>query len=62
MKLMDYRLAKQAPDEMFVATDQVHDHCQPLYEWLQAQPADRLIQKRAEADLAFRRVGITFAV
>ena len=62
MKLMDYRLAKQAPDEMFRASGQVHEHCQPLYEWLQAQPADRLIQKRAEADLAFRRVGITFAV
>ena len=31
-------------------------------EWLAAQPADRLAQKRAEADALFHRVGITFAV
>jgi uncharacterized circularly permuted ATP-grasp superfamily protein len=30
--------------------------------WLAGMPADRLAQKRAEADLLFRRVGITFAV
>ncbi|HLN47869.1 MAG TPA: circularly permuted type 2 ATP-grasp protein [Steroidobacteraceae bacterium] len=31
-------------------------------EWLKDQPADRLAQKRAEADALFHRVGITFAV
>jgi uncharacterized circularly permuted ATP-grasp superfamily protein len=31
-------------------------------EWLAVQPADRLAQKRAEADALFHRVGITFAV
>ncbi len=30
--------------------------------WLKQQPADRLSQKRAEADALFHRVGITFAV
>jgi uncharacterized circularly permuted ATP-grasp superfamily protein len=30
--------------------------------WLDEQPADRLAQKRAEADALFHRVGITFAV
>jgi uncharacterized circularly permuted ATP-grasp superfamily protein len=31
-------------------------------DWLKQQPADRLAQKRAEADALFHRVGITFAV
>jgi uncharacterized circularly permuted ATP-grasp superfamily protein len=30
--------------------------------WLKATPPERIERKRAEADLAFRRVGITFAV
>ena len=30
--------------------------------WLKALPADRLALKRAEAELLFRRIGITFAV
>ncbi len=31
-------------------------------QWLSSQPAERLAQKRAEADALFHRVGITFAV
>src|SRR6201996_8531723 len=31
-------------------------------DWLKTQPAERLVQKRAEADALFHRVGITFAV
>src|SRR5258706_3001524 len=31
-------------------------------QWLTHQPAERLAQKRAEADALFHRVGITFAV
>ena len=31
-------------------------------QWLSEQPAERLAQKRAEADALFHRVGITFAV
>ncbi|HEY4210298.1 MAG TPA: circularly permuted type 2 ATP-grasp protein [Steroidobacteraceae bacterium] len=37
-------------------------HCQPYWGWLDEQPAERLAQKRAEADALFHRMGITFAV
>src|ERR1700727_1558154 len=37
-------------------------HYQRYTKWLDEQPADRLAQKRAEADALFHRVGITFAV
>jgi len=37
-------------------------HCAAYCSWLAAQPAERLAQKRAEADALFHRVGITFAV
>jgi uncharacterized circularly permuted ATP-grasp superfamily protein len=37
-------------------------HYQRYADWLQAQPGERLTQKRAEADALFHRVGITFAV
>ena len=30
--------------------------------WLKSLPADQLLQKRAEAEVLFRRIGITFAV
>jgi uncharacterized circularly permuted ATP-grasp superfamily protein len=37
-------------------------HYRRYTDWLAAQPAERLAQKRAEADALFHRVGITFAV
>src|ERR1700731_4980472 len=37
-------------------------HYASYTDWLDHQPADRLTQKRAEADALFHRVGITFAV
>jgi uncharacterized circularly permuted ATP-grasp superfamily protein len=40
----------------------VRDHYQAFDAWLQRQSAERIERKRAEADLTFRRVGITFAV
>jgi uncharacterized circularly permuted ATP-grasp superfamily protein len=40
----------------------VRDHYRAFDAWLRSQPPDRIERKRAEADLAFRRVGITFAV
>jgi Uncharacterized conserved protein len=40
--------------------------CRPCYEalkqWLDDAPADLLDQRRKEAELLFRRIGITFAV
>ena len=62
MNLHDYRLAGAAPDELFLTAGVVHPHAQGLADWLSTQPPERIAQKRAEADLAFRRVGITFAV
>jgi len=38
------------------------DHYRAFDDWLKMQPAERIERKRAEADLTFRRVGITFAV
>jgi uncharacterized circularly permuted ATP-grasp superfamily protein len=40
----------------------VRDHYRAFDAWLRSQPPDRVARKRAEADLTFRRVGITFAV
>jgi uncharacterized circularly permuted ATP-grasp superfamily protein len=44
----------------------VHEHVRPHYralsQWLKAQDADTLRARREEAELLFRRVGITFAV
>ena len=40
----------------------VREHYRAFDAWLQSQPSERIARKRAEADLTFRRVGITFAV
>jgi uncharacterized circularly permuted ATP-grasp superfamily protein len=42
--------------------DAVRDHYRAFDDWLKRQPPERIERKRAEADLTFRRVGITFAV
>jgi uncharacterized circularly permuted ATP-grasp superfamily protein len=44
------------------AADDVRDHYREFHSWLQGQSPDRIERKRLEADLTFRRVGITFAV
>ena len=50
-------------NEMFNAGDsQTRPHYQGFDRWLSGQPADIVARKRVEADLMFRRVGITFAV
>ncbi|MFC3110253.1 circularly permuted type 2 ATP-grasp protein [Undibacterium arcticum] len=55
-------------DEMFIddpaaaAQRSVRPHYRDFDDWLAAQSADTIARKRAEADLIFRRVGITFAV
>jgi len=50
-------------NEMYTdgATD-VRDHYREFDRWLSSQSAKTIDRKRAEADLIFRRVGITFAV
>jgi uncharacterized circularly permuted ATP-grasp superfamily protein len=49
-------------DEMLAPNGQVRPHYQDFSRWLDLQAPERLQNKRAEADLIFRRVGITFAV
>ena len=38
------------------------DHYRPYNEWLEVTPEQALTQRRAQADLLFRRIGITFTV
>jgi uncharacterized circularly permuted ATP-grasp superfamily protein len=49
-------------DEMRAADGAVRAHYQEYASWLSATPPERVRQKRKEADVAFHRVGITFAV
>lgn len=49
-------------DEMHTLGGEVRHHYQDFSRWLEHQAPERLQNKRAEADLIFRRVGITFAV
>ncbi|MYN45808.1 circularly permuted type 2 ATP-grasp protein [Pseudoduganella sp. FT93W] len=44
------------------ASAEVREHYREFCGWLQRQSSDTIERKRAEADLTFRRVGITFAV
>ncbi len=49
-------------NEMQNAAGDIRPHYQRYANWLNETPVERIERKRAEADLAFRRVGITFAV
>ncbi|SFU58843.1 circularly permuted type 2 ATP-grasp protein [Pseudoduganella namucuonensis] len=50
-------------NEMRADTDGgVREHYREFCRWLEQQPPETIERKRAEADLMFRRVGITFAV
>jgi uncharacterized circularly permuted ATP-grasp superfamily protein len=49
-------------NEMYDANGQSRPHYAGYAEWLAAASAERIERKRAEADLAFHRLGITFAV
>lgn len=54
--------AVTAYDEMFAADGSVRPHYREFAAWLAQQSLETMRNKRAEADLVFRRVGITFAV
>ena len=47
---------------MYLSDGTTRPHYLSYDHWLKEQPAERLSQKRAEADVLFHRVGITFAV
>ena len=53
-------------DEMYTAlppeTGSVRDHYRTYGQWLDSQPVDAMRVRREEAEMIFRRVGITFAV
>ncbi|HEX4918129.1 MAG TPA: circularly permuted type 2 ATP-grasp protein [Limnobacter sp.] len=55
-------MSKPPFDEMHMADQTVRAHYQDFAQWLGMQAPEKLQNKRAEADLIFRRVGITFAV
>ena len=49
-------------DEMHTADGSVRPHYRVYDEWLKRQPAELMQSRREEAEVIFRRVGITFAV
>ena len=49
-------------NEMFLPDGSVRPHYRPFADWLAGTEPDHIAQKRAEADVMFHRVGITFAV
>jgi uncharacterized circularly permuted ATP-grasp superfamily protein len=54
--------AKEFYNEMFEADGAVRPQYADYAAWLAEMPAERIANKRAEADMLFHRVGITFAV
>jgi uncharacterized circularly permuted ATP-grasp superfamily protein len=49
-------------DEMHASRDTVREHYRTYERWLARQPGDTMSARREEAEVIFRRVGITFAV
>ncbi len=49
-------------DEMQADADTVREHYRGYDRWLKQQPNDVMLSRREEAEVIFRRVGITFAV
>ena len=49
-------------DEMKSGGNLVRDHYRGYDRWLAQQPSDVMLSRREEAEMIFRRVGITFAV
>ncbi len=51
-------------DEMYGLNNKQEplDHCKAYQQWAQTYSSDAMASKRAQADAAFRQVGITFAV
>ena len=53
---------KSSFDEMHGSGQQVREHYRGYEQWLSQQPGDAMNSRREEAEMIFRRVGITFAV
>ncbi|MGV2290417.1 circularly permuted type 2 ATP-grasp protein [Trinickia sp. YCB016] len=54
--------ARGAAAAEFLTSGEPRAHYRQLLSWMQSQSEQQIRDKRAEADLIFRRVGITFAV
>ena len=54
--------AREFFNEMVGADGAVRSHYAAYDDWLKSTPKSRIEQKRAEADVLFHRLGITFAV
>ena len=55
-------MSRHTFDEMHAAPDQVREHYAQYAHWLSQQPEEVMAARREEAEMIFRRVGITFAV
>jgi len=55
-------VSRSVYDEMSLPEGAVRPHYQGFSDWLKRTPGDKIAQKRDEAERAFHRVGITFAV
>lgn len=53
---------KGLPQSAFMASGDPRSHYRPFIDWMGGQSEQQMQHKRAEADLGFRRTGITFAV
>ena len=53
---------KESFDEMNLRAGGVRPHYEAYHRWLREQPTDVMCSRREEAEVIFRRVGITFAV
>ena len=49
-------------DEMHASPTEVREHYRQYARWLTEQPDELMASRREEAEMIFRRVGITFAV
>jgi uncharacterized circularly permuted ATP-grasp superfamily protein len=58
----EFRMSSHPYDEMRTPDGAVRSHYRAFTDWLDRTPPDRIAQKRDEAERAFHRVGITFAV
>ena len=55
-------MSRQIYDEMTAAEGAVRGHYQAFADWLKRTEGEQIAQKREEAERAFHRIGITFAV
>ena len=55
-------ISERAFNEMLDEGGQVRPHYRAFAQWLAAQPPQAMAARRLEADLNFRRIGITFSM